>query len=297
MKRFFPWWAKIIVKMVLSKMPLRYSFFAKIGLFRHGQMDNPRYALQIFQNHFQRTEFSKKKGGFVALELGPGDSFVSAIVANAYGASKCYMVDAGNFAVNDIKVYQRLMENLQSVEVDVRVAVDSASIEDLLERVGGIYLTNGLQSLRSIPDDSVDFIWSQAVLEHVRLGDFNEMMYELRRILRPNGVASHRVDLKDHLGGALNNLRFSTKVWESKWMAKSGFYTNRIRYSDMTDRFENAGFSVDVLQVDKWDRLPIPRESMSKEFLDHSEDELCISGFDVLLRKNDFEYTLSRSIA
>lgn len=285
MKRFFPWWAKIIIKMMLSRMPLHYSFFAKVGLFRHGQMDNSRYALQIFQEHFQRAEFSNKKGGFVALELGPGDSFISSIVANSYGASKCYMVDAGNFAVDDIKVYRRLMGGLQSDGLDVGGKVNCASIVDLLEQVGGIYLTNGLQSLRSIPNDSVDFVWSQAVLEHIRLEEFNETMSELQRILRPNGVASHRVDLKDHLGGALNNLRFSEKVWESGWMAKSGFYTNRIRYSDMIDRFEDSGFDVRVLQVDKWDFLPIPRDSISKEYLEYSNDELCISGFDVLLHK------------
>jgi len=289
MKRLFPWWAKIIIKIMLSRMPLHYSYFARIGLFRHGRMDSPEYALQVFRKHFDRSEFPKKEGDFVALELGPGDSFVSAIVANAYGASKCYMVDAGNFAVDDIKVYRRIIENLQSTGIDAGHDGDCASIEELLEQVGGIYLTNGLQSLQSIPDDSVDFIWSQAVLEHVRLEEFDETMYELRRILRPNGAASHRVDLKDHLGGALNNLRFSTRAWESDWLAKSGFYTNRIRYSDMIDRFGRASFDVDVLNLDHWQELPTPREKISKDFLQLSDDELCISGFDVLLRQNSHE--------
>lgn len=285
MKRFFPWWAKIIIKMMLSRMPLDYSFFARVGLFRHGRMDSPGYALQIFRSHFERSEFPKKEGGFVALELGPGDSFVSAIIANAYGASKCYMVDAGNFAVGEIKAYQHLIANLGSAGIGVSKVEGCTSIEQLLERVGGVYLTNGLQSLRSIPDDSVDFIWSQAVLEHVRVGEFDDTMNELRRILRPNGIASHRIDLKDHLGGALNNLRFSTKLWEKDWMAKSGFYTNRIRFHNMIDKFENAGFSVDVLHVDKWDYPPISKEDISKEFFKYSDDELCISGFDVILCK------------
>ena len=289
MKRFFPWWAKMIVKVMLSRMPLQYGFFAKVGLFRHGQMDNPSYALQVFRKHFERSEFSKKEGGFVALELGPGDSFVSAILANAYGASKCYMVDAGNFAVDDIKVYQPLIENLQSVGIDTKKAGGCTSIEELLDQVGGVYLTNGLQSLRSIPDDSVDFIWSQAVLEHVRLEEFDETMVELHRILRPSGVASHRVDLKDHLGGALNNLRLSTGLWESEWLAKSGFYTNRIRYSDMIDRFGHADFDVDVLNLDQWQHLPTPRKKISEDFLQLSDNELCISGFDVVLRKDSHE--------
>jgi len=275
--------------MALSRIPLQYSIFSRVGLFRHGQMDKPEYALQIFRKHFERAEFSKKENGFVALELGPGDSFVSAFIANAYGASKSYMVDADNFAVDDIKVYQRLIGSLQSTGINVKKVGECASIEELLEQVGGIYLTNGLQSLRSIPDNSVDFIWSQAVLEHVKLEEFDATVYEFRRILRPNGVASHRVDLKDHLGGALNNLRFSTRIWESDWFAKSGFYTNRIRYSDMIDRFRRTGFDVDVLNFDHWQHLPTPRKKISREFAQLSDDELCISGFDVVLRQNSHE--------
>ena len=285
MKRFIPWWAKIIIKITLSRIPLNYGFFAKLGVFRHGQMDNAEYALHVFRRHFDRAQFPRKEGGFVALELGPGDSLVSAIIANAYNASRCYMVDAGNYAVDDVASYRHLIENLRSEGIAVDKADRCVSTEELLEQIGGVYLTDGLQSLRSIPSNSVDFIWSQAVLEHLRLSEFDEILHELLRILRSDGIASHRIDLKDHLGDALHNLRFSTKVWESDWMAQSGFYTNRIRYPDMLARFEDAGFDMDVTQVDRWDHLPVPREKISPEFFGFSDGELCVSGFDVLLCK------------
>ena len=67
-------------------------------------------------------------------------------------------------------------------------------------------------------------------------------------------------------------------------MADSGFYTNRIRYSDMLDRFANAGFQVEVVGADRWDRLPTSKRSMAKEFRSLPDHELCVSGFDVLLR-------------
>lgn len=284
MKRFSPWWVKILAKMILSRMPLRYSYFAKIGLFRHGQMDTPKYALQVFQKHFDRSAFSNKENGFVALELGPGDSFISAIIAHAYGATKCYMVDANNYAVDDISIYQRSIKHLQSTGIDIQVSDNCTTTDKLLEEIGGIYLTNGLQSLRTIPDNSVDFIWSQAVLEHIRLEEFDETMHELWRILHPTGVASHRIDLKDHLGGALNNLRFPTKVWESDLFAKSGFYTNRIQITDMINRFRHANFDINIITKDHWKHLPTPREKLSHDFSQLSDEELCISGFDVILR-------------
>ena len=35
-------------------------------------------------------------------------------------------------------------------------------------------------------------------------------------------------------------------------MAKSGFYTNRLRFAEMIDLFRVAGFSVETRAVSKW---------------------------------------------
>jgi SAM-dependent methyltransferase len=145
------------------------------------------------------------------------------------------------------------------------------------------YEVEGIHSLRNIADGTVDFIWSQAVLEHVFQDQFSEILYELRRILRPDGVCSHRIDLRDHLGGAINNLRFSSPLWESEFMRHSGFYTNRIRYNTMLTLFKMASFNVEVLQINRWHQLPVPRTKLSQEFRTLPDDDLLISGFDVLL--------------
>lgn len=110
-------------------------------------------------------------------------------------------------------------------------------------------------------------------------------MRELHRVLRPGGICSHRVDLKDHLGGALNNMRFASRLWESDWMAKSGFYTNRIRFGQMVDIFSRVGFKVEVTGTDCWHRLPTPRSKLSKEYREMPINDLQVSAFDVLLHK------------
>ena len=97
-------------------------------------------------------------------------------------------------------------------------------------------------------------------------------------------MASHVIDLKDHLGYALNNLRFKEKIWESTFMTSSGFYTNRIRYTEMIKLFKQAAFKVDITEVQKWDKLPTPRYKMAKPFQSLSSEELLISEFHVLLR-------------
>ena len=44
LKRFVPWYARMGAKIVLSRLPLPYSFWHRIGLFSHGFMDEPEYA-------------------------------------------------------------------------------------------------------------------------------------------------------------------------------------------------------------------------------------------------------------
>lgn len=109
-------------------------------------------------------------------------------------------------------------------------------------------------------------------------------MRESRRIQSPSGIGSHRVDLRDHLGGALNSLCFRERVWESEFMSKSGFYTNRIRYSQMLELFQQAGFKVEILNVDRWTHFPTPRHKLAIPFRELPEEELFVSAFDILLR-------------
>ena len=199
--------------------------------------------------------------------------------------AKCYLVDAGTYAATDMDVYKKLADNLRSAGLEFTNIDDCDSIDELLDKVGGVYLTQGLQSLRELADNSVDFIWSQAVLEHIRAHEFHPTMPELNRILKNDGIASHKIDLQDHLGGGLNNMRIPSRWWELDWMAASGFYTNRIRYPAMLSQFAAAGLQADVLGVDRWQVPPLSRSKLAAEFVELSEDDLCVFSIDVVLRK------------
>lgn len=284
LKNLVPWQAKIAAKLVLSRLPVGYGFWRRLALFQHGYMERPVYAYGVFQRHFDRAKPVAGDSGFVAMEIGPGDSLFSALIARGYGAAKTYLVDVGNFAANQLEPYQRMQRFLHEQGLPVPDISSCRTVQEVLSVCQGEYLTAGVDDLQRIPDQSVDFVWSQAVLEHIRRGEFLDFMREIRRTLRKSGICSHRIDLMDHLGGALNNLRFSDRLWESNFMAASGFYTNRIRYNEMSNLFRRAGFDAEVVQIDRWDRLPTPKSSLADPFRTLPDDELCISGFDVLLR-------------
>src|SRR3954451_4881125 len=103
LRKLVPWWARIGAKLVLSRLPAGYEQWRKLNLFAHGSMDRSDYVLRVFRQHFaQAGDFNDRE--FVALEIGPGDSISSALVARAHGATQVHLVDAGMYATQDIGV-------------------------------------------------------------------------------------------------------------------------------------------------------------------------------------------------
>jgi hypothetical protein len=286
-KKLVPWYAKLGAKIVLSRIPVSYSVKSRYGIFRHGAMDTSEYAYGVFKKHYERSGLSgmdRNGSGWVMMELGPGDSLSSALVARALGAQKSYLVDVAPFASTDITVLKRMAKHLTGLGLSLEGVEECGTIGEILQLCNAEYLTSGLESLKSIPDHSIDLLFSNAVLEHVRLHEFASICGEMRRIQRPSGVGSHTIDFADHLGDSLNNLRFSQSLWEAEWMVSSGFYTNRIRPAQMCGLFEKAGFQVDVLKSVKWPKVPIKRSRLAAPFSTMDDSELITYGLDVLLR-------------
>lgn len=281
-KESLPWWIKICAGLALSYLPLPYSVWKEVGIFAHGKMDSCEYAYSVFKSHHDRVKPRKE---FVSLELGPGDSLFSALVSWSFGSSKSYLVDAGDFADKTIHPYIRMRALLEEKNLPAPDIKSTTSVNELLEACSAHYLTDGLYSLRQIPDQSVDFIWSNAVLEDIRKHEFLDIMKELRRVLVPGGACSHVVDFKDHIDYNLNNLRFPDSVWESRLIRRSNIYTNRIRCTEMTDLFKDIGFHIKSFEIQRWEALPLGKDSLSKPFCDMSDAELCISGCTYILTK------------
>jgi SAM-dependent methyltransferase len=230
-KTKLPWWFKVLSKMVIYRLPFSYQFFQSISLFDDGKMEVPDYAYNVFSRHFKQASQDKPlPEKFVSLELGPGDSLFSALISHSFGGGKTYLVDAGDFTIKELEPYKQMSDLLKQKNLSLPTAIDEAnSVSEIMEICNADYLISGLSSLKSIESNSVDFIWSHAVLEHIKHSEFLDIMKELRRIVRDDGVCSHVVDLRDHIDCSLNNLRFSEKIWESNFMTNSGFYTNRIQ--------------------------------------------------------------------
>lgn len=271
-----PWYLKIPLKMVLARLPVPRSLFNRMGVFRHGGMRRPDYALEIVQRHtaFAQVDLARKH----VLELGPGDSVGNGIVAYALGAHSTCLVDAGDWATRDLGVYRAFVDWLVTALPDPtrlrQAGTDWGDFDGLLRAFNMVYRTDGLAALRGLPAQSIDYCFSEAVLEHIRLHEFDASIAALRQVLRPGAVTTHTVDYKDHLQASLHNMRFSPKRWESPLFADSGFYTNRLRHGDVMASFERAGWQAMREERMQWPALPMARARIHPQLRHHTDADL-----------------------
>jgi hypothetical protein len=65
-------------------------------------------------------------------------------------------------------------------------------------------------------------------------------------------------------------------------MAQSGFYTNRISFSEMIEFIRAAGFRAEVIKKDCRRSVPLSRKKLAPEFSDRSDEDLLVRDFLVL---------------
>jgi SAM-dependent methyltransferase len=284
-KNLIPWYIKLVIKIMLSWIPNKEVFFRRFGIMcKLGNMMKPEYSLQVFISHLKGSNFNPKNK--VILEIGPGDSISTGIIAWSMGAKKSILIDNANYAIKDIKKYKKLIRILNNSGYKKAKKLEECNnFNELLQTADIVYLNKGLDSLRELESNSIDFCFSQAVLEHIFLKDFKDYISELYRVLKPSGLCSHEVDFKDHLGKSLNSLRFSTVIWESNLFKRSGFYTNRLRCYQLKNIFQISGFDILKIQLTKWKKIPIKRRWLFKDFKNMGEVELLTKEMYILCKK------------
>jgi len=123
-----------------------------------------------------------------------------------------------------------------------------SSVEELDERFGITYLAPRDARATGLADESIDFVSSTDTCEHIPEQDLAEIFRECRRLLRPGGAFSCRIDLQDHYSyfdrslSRYHFLRFSDRTWG---LANSPLhYQNRLRSPDYLRLVREAGLEI-----------------------------------------------------
>lgn len=168
-------------------------------------------------------------------------------------------------------------------------AVDSAV--ELEERFGISYLAPQDARATGLESESIDFVSSTNTLEHIPAKDIVPILAECRRLLRPDGIISSRIDLRDHFCDAdaglspYNYLRFSDRVW--RILNSSVLYQNRLRRPDYLRSFADAGLAI----VDETATQPTDEQltalrnlDLAPRFRSYSLEELAVQALVVIAR-------------
>ncbi len=249
----------------LALKPLRQRQASKA--LAHGydsRKDQASYVRSVFKKHSTQVLTHRELSGDV-VEIGPGGNVGVALLFLAAGASTATCVDGFPWVSTNLSVYSEL-------------AADPGLLLDRLEyRLEQIERT-------TLPGASFDIIYSQACLEHVT--DPRLTVKQIARLLRPGGVTSHQIDLRDHRDFArpLAFLRYPTWVWRAAQSRRG--WTNRWRRSDWETAFRQEGLEVfrseatGTIDVDGKDRT-----SLSRQFRDRPLTDLTTSGLLIAATK------------
>lgn len=159
-----------------------------------------------------------------------------------------------------------------------------ASIAELEPRFGIHYLAPCDARGTGLAPGIVDFVSSTDVCEHIPAADLAGVFAECRRLLRPGGAFSCRIDLQDHYSyfdrsvSRYNFLRFSDRRWA---LANSPLhYQNRLRAPDYLHLVRSAGLDLvaeNPSEPSDDGRAELQKLPLAKRFRDYSPEELGVT--------------------
>jgi len=258
----------------------------------------------------------------VVAELGPGDSLGLGLAALLTGARTYYAFDIVPYTRNDrnarvlrelVEIFRRrvpvpdaqefpeVLPRLQDWSFPGKVLTEAhlnqtldparvAAIERALLNIEGsrggpieIRYEAPWNAAESIRENSVDLIFSQAVLEHI--DDLEGTYSAMHRWLRPDGVLSQQIDFRAHYLDRRWNAHwtYSDLVWKLI-RGRRPYLLNRQPLSAHLLWLERMGF--EVVRILKEQKVSaVRREQLARRFRDLSDEDLTTSSVYIQARK------------
>jgi SAM-dependent methyltransferase len=256
------WKLKAHALAVLSRLPwgtrIYQALQAQLGTNKLNVDESISRALEVVEL-IREAGADPFKG--VYLEIGTGWRPFLPFILHLIGADRIITLDVNRW-LNEAyawETFRALEERLPAIADRLKVKVSDLqrryeaakprSKDSLLQALAVEYRCPGDARRTGLSDESVDFVCSSNVLEHVPPEILRDIHRESLRILRPGGLAVHRFNPGDHACHvdpsvtAVNFLRYSERQWH--WYGGSGLaYHNRLRCIQHQSLLEEAGLIV-----------------------------------------------------
>jgi SAM-dependent methyltransferase len=247
----------------------------------------------------------------IVAELGPGESLGIGLAALLSGARAYYALDVIGYAdaPKNLEVLNELVALLRNrapvpdqlaipgtepaldsyafpasilTHERLEAALHPARVQGIRRALAGLntdgqpdgpvrYLTSWQQA-GAIEEGTVDFLLSQAVLEHV--DNLDDAYQAMHRWLKPGGVMSHQIDFRSH---------HLTKAWNGHWgigdtpwtiiRGRRRYLLNRAPYATHVEHLRRLGFNV-VREQRMYESNGLPRTRLAPRFRGISDEDL-----------------------
>jgi len=303
---------KAILEGTLSLLP------GGLRLFTKGTRgtDSARYCYSVWLRHLVKTqELTAIAGGRLGtvVELGPGDSLGTGLAALLCGAEKYIAIDAVEHADRErnLRIFEDLVglfrvgapiPDQQELPQVLPLLDDyafpncirrglrrdrlddiAAALRDDLNKKSLATYVNAIEAPGAILSESVDLIFSQAVLEHV--DDLDTVYTNCFAWLRPGGIMSHQIDFKSH---------GTSREWNGHWAypdsiwrlirGKRPYLINRQPCGTHLEALAKVGFV--VLSEERTRRSSrLTQGQLARAFRGISTDDLTTAGVYLITKK------------
>jgi SAM-dependent methyltransferase len=167
-----------------------------------------------------------------------------------------------------------------------------SSLGELEARFGIRYLAPCDARDTGLAEGSIDFASSTDTCEHIPEADLGAIFRETRRLLRPGGGFSCRIDLQDHYAyfdrglSRYNFLRFSDRAWGL--VNSTLHFQNRLRSSDYLRLVREAGLELVVERASgpsDEGRSELRALPLAERFRSYPEDDLGVTVLSFVARR------------
>ena len=198
--------------------------------------------------------------------------------------------------VNDsLASFERLRQELEAeAGAELRpLGGPLRSLDELEARFGIRYLAPCDARDTGLAEGSIDFASSTDTCEHIPEADLAAIFRETRRLLRPGGAFSCRIDLQDHYAyfdrslSRYNFLRFSDGTW--RLVNSPLHFQNRLRSSDYLRLVREAGLELVVERPSgpsDEGRAELRSLPLAERFRGYAEDDLGVTVLSFVARRS-----------
>lgn len=181
--------------------------------------------------------------GLNYLEIGPGADFAPQLVLASHGVN-VFLAD--KYIANwdpeyHPYFYKEFVRAWPGKTDHIEKAISQGGYDGLLT-----FHSEAAENLESIRSNSIDFVQSNAVLEHVV--DIQITAKELARVTKTGGIHAHQIDLRDHrdFNSPLGHLLTPPAEYYKRRIAFGGVHGTSLRMPEIIDLFSKDFWIWDI---------------------------------------------------